>query len=203
MNELIVYGAFVFAVLLAFIWIAISLRKVRLIVYEHNQDVKKVEEEVSKLFTDDFRNELKQRARVHFEKIINDNAMFLKQDLGLTASQLNEYMQTSLKKVLNEEFEKYKVSISDAKQMALEAITKTQRAMEDQRDQMQKQLNEELEREKKRLIIRMNDNLSQIANSYILQALGDEVDLSSQGDYIFKNLENHKQDIIKDFEDAA
>jgi len=41
---------------------------------------------------------LRNRGRLHFEKIIGENAMFLQQDLRLTTSQLNEYMKAEITK---------------------------------------------------------------------------------------------------------
>ena len=63
--------------------------------------------EVEHIFNDEFREELRNRGRLHFEKIIGENAMFLQQDLRLTTSQLNDYMKTEITRVLKEEFSKY------------------------------------------------------------------------------------------------
>ena len=76
---------------------------------------------------------------MHFEKIIGDNAMFLQQDLRLTTSQLNEYMKTEITRKLQEEFTKYEESITDAKELAVESITKTQTLIEQQRQVMGQQ----------------------------------------------------------------
>src|SRR4051812_9801779 len=62
-------------------------------------------EDVNHLFNKEFREELRNRGRLRFEKIIDENAMFLKQDLDLTISQLNEYMKQEIGKNLNTEFE--------------------------------------------------------------------------------------------------
>src|SRR4030088_3528970 len=80
--------------------------------------IKGAEEDVEHIFNTEFREELRNRGRLHFEKIIGDNAMFLQQDLRLTTSQLNEYMKTEITRKLQEEFDKYEQSIMDAKQLA-------------------------------------------------------------------------------------
>src|SRR6476620_6961519 len=72
------------------------------------------EKDVEHIFNDEFREELRNRGRLHFEKIIGENAMFLQQDLRLTTSQLNEYMKQEITKTLQEEFAKYEQSIEDA-----------------------------------------------------------------------------------------
>jgi hypothetical protein len=70
-------------------------------------------EDVEHIFNDQFREELRNRGRLHFEKIIGENAMFLQQDLRLTTSQLNEYMKAEITAKLQEEFAKYEQSIMD------------------------------------------------------------------------------------------
>lgn len=187
----------------AFVWMALGLRKVRIAAGAYNSRIDAVKKETEQVFTDEFREELRNRGRLYFEKIINENAMFLQQDLGLTASQLNDYMQNSLKKVLNEEFEKYKLSISDAKEAALSAITKTQDAMEEQREVMKAELDKQVQEEKVRLVKKLEENLARVNNAYLLDVLADEVDLGAQSEYIFSSLEARKADIIADIEEGV
>jgi hypothetical protein len=80
------------------------------------------QKDVEHIFNDQFREELRNRGRLHFEKIIGENAMFLQQDLRLTTSQLNEFMKTEITRTLKEEFARYEESINDAKQLAIDSI---------------------------------------------------------------------------------
>src|SRR5690606_12029609 len=80
------------------------------------------EDDVESIFNDEFREELRNRGRLHFEKIIGENAMFLQQDLRLTTSQINEFMKQEITKTLQEEFAKYEQSIEDAKRMAIDSM---------------------------------------------------------------------------------
>lgn len=203
MLQFILLVAAILSAGIAFIWMALGIRKVKIAAGAFNSRIDAVKKETEQVFTDEFREELRNRGRLYFEKIINENAMFLQQDLGLTASQLNDYMQTSLKKVLNEEFEKYKLSISDAKEAALAAITKTQTAMEEQRQVMQAELDKQVSEEKTRLIKKLDENLTRVVNAYLLDVLSEEVDLGAQSDYIFSNLEAHKAEIMADIEEGA
>lgn len=159
--------------------------------------------EVERIFSDEFREELRNRGRLHFEKIISDNAMFLKQDLQLTASDLNKYMQDQIKKVLKEEFSKYEESIDSAKQIAIEAINKTQTALDEQRMVLEKQVQDEVKKEKARLLAGFETNMSQVINHYILDAIGNEIDLSDQLDYIYRHFEDNKAAIIEDIQSGS
>ncbi len=165
--------------------------------------VDKAEHDVEHIFSREFREELRNRGRLHFEKIIGENAMFLQQDLRLTTSQLNDYMKTEITKKLQEEFAKYEESITDAKQLALDSINKTQQAIEQQRQIMSQQLSDEFAKEKDRLIKRFENNMADIVNHYILAAIGDQIDLNDQLEYILADLETNKQAIVQDIQDDA
>lgn len=159
---------------------------------------RQAEEDVEHIFNDAFREELRNRGRLHFEKIIGENAMFLQQDLRLTTSQLNDYMKQEITAKLQEEFKKYEESIIDAKQLAIESIEKTKQAVEENRIMLMEQLQEEFKEEKERELKRFNDNMTKVINHYLIAAIGDQIDLSDQLEYILANLEANKEAIIKD-----
>jgi hypothetical protein len=164
--------------------------------------VKNVEEaadkEVEHIFNDEFREELRNRGRLHFEKIIGENAMFLQQDLRLTTSQLNEYMKSEITRKLKEEFTKYEESIMDAKQMAVDSIEKTNAAIDDQRKILGEQLQAQVAEEKAHLISRFETDMARVVNHYVLEAIGNQIDLSDQLGYIIGELETNKKEILKD-----
>jgi hypothetical protein len=164
---------------------------------------RQAEEDVEHIFNDQFREELRNRGRLHFEKIIGENAMFLQQDLRLTTSQLNDYMKQEITAKLKEEFTKYEQSIMDAKQLAIDSIEKTKLAVEENRTQLLKQLEQEYAEEKAREIKRFDENMTDVVNHYLIAAIGDQIDLSDQLEYILSNLEANKQAIIQDIVDGA
>jgi hypothetical protein len=161
------------------------------------------ERDVERIFDDEFREELRNRGRLHFEKIIGENAMFLQQDLRLTTSQLNDYMKDEIKRVLQEEFAKYEESISNAKDLALDTIQKTQAVIEQQRVVLEKQMNQEAAAEKQRIMEHFEKNMADIINHYILAAIGNEIDLTAQLDYIFQYLEENKAAIVEDIKSGT
>lgn len=161
------------------------------------------ERDVERIFNDDFREELRNRGRLHFEKIIGENAMFLQQDLRLTTSQLNDYMKDEIKKVLQDEFAKYEESISNAKDLALDTIQKTQAVIEQQRVVLEKQMTDEATAEKARMLEHFEKNMADIINHYILAAIGNEIDLTSELDYIFQYLEENKEAILEDIKGGS
>lgn len=200
-DTILIVGVLVSATL-AFIWVAVRLG--------NSTDVKKdkdmgsvAENAVEHIFDNEFREELKNRGRLHFEKIIGENAMFLQQDLRLTTSQINEHMKQEINKTLHEAFAKYEESIRDAKEVALDSINKTQASVEEQRELMKKQLEEAFAKEKQHLIQRFEGNMAEIVNHYVVGAIGDQIDLEDQLEYILSELEHNKKAIIDDIQSGA
>lgn len=161
------------------------------------------EQDVEHIFNDDFREELRNRGRLHFEKIIGENAMFLQQDLRSTTTQLNEYMRSEITRTLQEEFKKYEQSIADAKQIAMESIEKTVDTIEQQRQFLEQEMKTQSEEQKKRIVARFESEMASIFNHYITKAIGNQIDLSDQLDFIIGELESNKQAILEDIKNGT
>jgi len=190
----------------AFIWLAVRLGKTggqRGVNQVKIDTLAGANKEVEHIFDDDFREELRNRGRLHFEKVIGENAMFLQQDLRQTTAQLNDYMRTEITRTLQEEFKKYEQSISDAKQIALGSIEKTISTIEQQRQLLETQLQTQSEAERAHIIAQFEKGMAGIVNHYVLRAIGDQIDLSDQLDYILAELESNKAAIIEDIKRGA
>lgn len=185
---------------IAFIWLAVRVTGGKSGSQTNPADslIDAAEQDVEHIFNNEFREELRNRGRMHFEKIIGENAMFLQQDLRLTTSQLNEYMKGEITKKLQEEFAKYEQSITDAKQLAINSIQKTNQAIDEQRQALGAQLQAQTAEEKARLLKRFEENMAEVINHYVLAAIGDQIDLSDQLEYILGDLETNKQALMED-----
>jgi hypothetical protein len=161
------------------------------------------DKDVEHIFNEEFREELRNRGRLHFEKIIGENAMFLQQDLRLTTSQLNEYMKTEVTRKLTEEFDKYEESINDAKQLAIDSIQKTNAAIDEQRALMGQAVQKEIVAEKQQMVQRFEQNMTDIINHYVLAAIGNQIDLNDQLEFILADLQANKDAIIQDITNGA
>lgn len=161
------------------------------------------EHDVEHIFNNEFREELRNRGRLHFEKILGENAMFLQQDLRLTTAQLNDYMKDEISKDLKQAFDNYQNAIGDAKQLAIESIQKTKEVIDNQRQELSQHLEQEVVEEKTRRIKHFEENMTEIVNHYIQEAIGDQIDLQDQLEYILGELEANKQAILEDIKNGA
>ena len=183
----------------AFIWIAVQLNAAKKPVKSLADSMQEAaEDDVEHIFNNEFREELRNRGRLHFEKILGENAMFLQQDLRLTTSQLNDYMKGEISKELKEAFANYQGAISDAKQLAVESIEKTKTAIDEERKALVAQLEQEVGEEKERRIKQFESRMSEIINHYVLAAIGNQIDLNDQLEYILAEMEANKKAIVED-----
>jgi hypothetical protein len=155
-------------------------------------------EDVEHIFTQEFREELRNHGRLYFDKIINENAMFLQQDLRLTSSQLNDYMKKEISSKLQESFGAYEQSMKDAQAAALDAMQKTMRATEEQREAMIKRTEELVVAEKDRAVKKFEANMADIVNHYLADAFGNQLSLQDQVGYILGEMEANKEAMKQD-----
>jgi predicted nuclease with TOPRIM domain len=191
---------------IAFIWLAVRIANVGAKKAGDNplDSINEgADHDVEHIFNEEFREELRNRGRLHFEKIIGENAMFLQQDLRLTTSQLNEYMKSEITSKLTEEFNKYEQSIMDAKELAVESIQKTNSAIDEQRQLLSQEVQKEIVAAKQQMVQRFEANMADIVNHYVLAAIGNQIDLTDQLEYILAELETNKQAIIEDIQSGA
>jgi len=187
-----------------FIWLAVQLSSGgRKSPNALNDTLVSAEKDVEHIFNEEFREELRNRGRLHFEKILGENAMFLQQDLRLTTSQLNEYMKGEISRELKEAFLNYQGAITDAKQLAVESIEKTKVAIDEERKSLVGKLEQEVGEEKERRIKQFEERMGEIINHYVLEAIGNQIDLGDQLEYILSEMESHKAAIVEDIRNGT
>jgi hypothetical protein len=191
---------------IAFIWLTLKLNKLSNkssqpedILEDHTLAAEK---DVEHIFNDDFREELRNRGRLHFEKIINDSAEFLQQDLRLTSSQLNEFMKSELSAKVREELNKYEQSINDARDLAIESLQRTTLAIEEQRKLLREQVQKEIENDKLIIVDNFEQQMTDIISHYVVDAIGKEVSLEDQLEFILADLETNKKAMIEDIKNV-
>jgi hypothetical protein len=190
----------------ALVWAALEMRRLRIAATPKKKTTEELdkaftdiaEEDVNHLFNKQFREELRNRGRLRFEKIIGENAMFLKHDLDMTIAQLNEYLQNEISKNLEAEFADYAKAMNDAQELALTSLQKTANEVEQQRLQLSQALKADVAAREEQMLKLYEDNMAQVVEYYVLQVLGDQFDLKAQLPYIIEQMEANKENIIKD-----
>ncbi len=159
---------------------------------------KLMQDNVYHIFTKEFHEELRNKARLDFQKVISENAMFLQQDLRLTTSEINEYLKEEMSGKLKEEFAAYQQSIKDVQQEAVDSINRTVSAAQEQQALLASKMQEDTEAQKAQIVAHFEANMAEIVSHYILKTVGNEIDLKDQIPYIVREMQAQKEAMRKD-----
>lgn len=159
---------------------------------------KMMQDDVYHIFTKEFHEELRNKARLDFQKVISENAMFLQQDLRLTTSEINEYLKKEVSGKLEEEFAAYQQSIKDVQQAAVESLNKTVAAAQEQQLMLTEKMKQDTEAEKTQIVAQFEANMAEIVSHYILKTVGDQIDLKDQLPYILREMQAQQEAMRKD-----
>lgn len=181
----------ILSVLLAFIWVAIRLGpKGRGHGGGHGGK--------DDIFTEEYREHLRQRGAARFEKTLDQNATFLQQDLHSIGEEVTEFIKERASDILKEEFSDQKQSVATAQQHMANAFAKIDQQIADYQKNMSEQFEKELAHEKERRMDRFVDNMAEIVTAHVQHTLGEQLDVGEQMQFIIANLDANKQAIIED-----
>ncbi len=189
-------------VVLMTIWTLWQLQKLQKHLNVYNDYVGEVREGViSEVITEEFLNQLRNQAQLQLTNTIRAMDKELQQALSQSYQQLMQNIEQEAARIINGELEQYRKTISDAKDAASNVSSETERQLSEIRTQVQEQAESAVREEKKRLAGEIESKLSDIVVYYLVEALGEGVDLGSQRQYILQQLEERKEDIKRDISD--
>lgn len=155
------------------------------------------------------REELLQKAKGNFEKILDGAASQLQLDLSRTSAQLNRQLETLGNEIVSDEMKRYRASLEELQKNTEVSITSTQdqlsqhqedlkAAMAEHQKQMLAKMNEEIDAEKQRLLAQIDTKLADAAASFLLDTMQHNVDLGAQTAYLTSMIEEHKEEFKKE-----
>lgn len=118
-------------------------------------------EEIKNLFDERYREELRSSGRAYFEKVINDNAAFFKQDLDATIDQINadltaymtkrldatfNHIDDELTKQLDERLSDYDKLTKDAHDQAVQSLNRNAHDLHEKYEQLSQDLQQTVAR---------------------------------------------------------
>ena len=110
------------------------------------------------------------------------------------AAHVNDVASTSIRN----EFDKYQASLRALNNQTIEQFAKIQADLEQQRNDLLKQLQTEVAQERERRLNKFGERINDVVSSYLAETLGSRVDLGAQSGYILESLQKHKEDIKRD-----
>jgi hypothetical protein len=143
-------------------------------------------------------DELDAKIKAAYEAKINEATQTFGTDLQGTSTRLSEQVSRLTTQVIEEELEAYQKTLEEVRHVATEAMEQIHQAVEHQRVELHRGMEEELAGEKKHLAEKFDAKMGDVVASYISEALGSGVDLGAQMQFILTSLEAHKEEIRKD-----
>lgn len=116
---------------------------------------------------------------------------------------VNQKVSESTGQLLSNQISESQKLLEQVHQAAKASITQIQEDLEQKRLKLEQDLKQQLESERRILIDKLDRHLGQVVSSYLVESLGDQVDLGAQLPYILAQLEKDKDAIQKDLTNGA
>ncbi len=136
-----------------------------------------------------------------FQTAINHSAAVLQQELDATATQVNDLVKHLATEIISSELERYRGDLTQLRKQAGVDMDGIRTEISKHTDELKAKLAEEMTIEKKQLLQQIDTKLGDAVASFLLEALGHNVDLGNQAAYLTALLEEHKADFIKEVAD--
>jgi hypothetical protein len=152
-------------------------------------------------FSAEMREKLEQAAATAFTAAVEQATTRFGQDLSGTSEHLNKLIVNLTTQVVEHELEQYHKGLDDARTQAISGMAGMQQAIEQREQVGQAAIDAELAKRRAFLLERIDRKLGQAVAAYIVDTLGQGVDLGAQRGYLIDSLEAHKAELKKDFSD--
>jgi hypothetical protein len=164
--------------------------------------------------SDAARARIVQEAQTRFQAIMENAANDLQDDLQITSTTISTKLKSLGDNIVDVEMKRYTDSLEQLRTiteesmgMAAAAVTKhqgeLQAALQARQKELEDALHQDMTAEKERLVAELDKKLAGAVTSFLIEALGHNVDLGAQSAYLTEALEAHKADLIKELKDDA
>lgn len=146
---------------------------------------------------------LQQDTQAAFKFAVNDAAQKFHEDLAATSKSLNQLTLKLTTEVVERELEDYRTGLADARAQALGSLAEMQKAVVEKQKALETDLDAEIAKRREFLIAKLDSKLGQAVAAYLVESLGQGVDLGAQKTFLLENLERNKEALKKDLSNDA
>jgi exonuclease I len=146
----------------------------------------------------DVRERLVAASQKQFTDILGTSTTKLQQDLGVTTGHINNLVLRLASEIVSGELERYREDLSKLHEQAQASMGGISQEVAKHEEEVKAKISQELEAEKQRLLAQIDTRLGDAVGSFLLEALGKNVDLGGQNAYLAQLLEEHKEEFKKE-----
>ncbi len=141
---------------------------------------------------------LEQETQAAFKASVEQASEHFNRDIAKTSQTLNELIVKLTTTVVEEELVDYRRSLSEARTVALQSLTGIQKTIKQQQALLQADMEAAIKNRQAELMERLDEKIGTVVANYMVEALGQGVDLGAQRDYLLASLERNKEALKKD-----
>lgn len=157
--------------------------------------------EGTKVFSEIDLKEVEKQARTELQESAHNAASQLHEAVKRTVEQVAMHVDETTQNTINQELEKYQVSLQALREQSITEFSKMQQDLDQKKLRMTEALERVARAELARRVDKFDGRINDVVSSYIVESLGTQVDLGAQLPHILQNLQTHKDDIKRDILD--
>jgi hypothetical protein len=151
----------------------------------------------------DVRERLMQASQKQFQEILDQSTGKMRQDLTVTTGHVNNLVLRLASEIVSGELERYREDLSKLHAQASATMGGISQEVTKHQEEVKAKITQELEAEKQKLLLQIDTKLADAVGSFLLEALGKNVDLGSQNAFLAQLLEEHKADFVSEVKNES
>lgn len=156
---------------------------------------------IEDVLSEEFLGQLRNQAQLQLTNTVKAMDQNLQEAMQASYQKLLTDIEGEAAKIINGELEQYRQTLAEARTSAANVSKEAEKQLIEAKESIQKEAQAAIHDEKQQLLEKLDNKLSDIITHYLVEALGEHVDLGSQKDYILSQLEAHKEEIKQDIND--
>lgn len=141
---------------------------------------------------------LEAQTQAAFEQAVANASQRFNQDIAGTSQRLNDLIVRLTTGVVEDELSEYRKGLETARSSALASLQQMQQTVDQQQEALQGDMVAAVQKRQAELTQRMEAKFGTVVANYIVESLGQAVDLGAQRDYLLASLERNKEALKKD-----
>jgi hypothetical protein len=142
-------------------------------------------------------------AQKAFTAAVDEAAVQFKQDVAGSSGRLSELIVRLTTDVVERELDTYRTELAGARDAALKSFQAMQQTITTKQTELESGLDSEVAARKEDLLKRLDAKLGMAVMTYVVERLGQGVDLGAQRNYLLESLERHKDELKQDLKDVV
>ncbi|HLG90959.1 MAG TPA: hypothetical protein VI336_02245 [Candidatus Saccharimonadales bacterium] len=151
----------------------------------------------------DVKERLTHESQAQFQSVVTHSSAELEHQLKDSASQINSLIKSFATDIVESEMQRYREELDRLRARADAEMGGLREEMAKHETELKAKMAAEIEAEKGRLIKQIDTKLADAVTSFLTEALGRNIDLGNQTEYLLSLLEEHKAELIKEVGNEA